>query len=164
MGTKKARRKNVPTRLRIFVGKAENPPSSRSPYLVIGAGAVFAGVAVAHAHHHEDENGYNRRADTHTVKTVGETKRRGEANKKAGIRRLRRGSESRPGGLPRFIICDELGKKSASVEERGDRGGNGDAQLDYFLPGDKNTLLSYASKSIHETETFGPQTRRKTSS
>lgn len=90
---------------------------------------IFAGVAVAHAHHHEDEKGYNRRADTHTVKTVRKTKRRGEADKKAGIRQLRGGSEDRPGGLPRCIICDELGKESASVEERGDRGGNGDAQL-----------------------------------
>ena len=119
---------------------------------------VCAGFAVPHPHDHENQHTQRRYAATHPVQAVGPAEHGGDTGKEAGIGKLRRGAEGPSRRLPHIVVVKELSDVAAPVEQSAQGDGDDDSQLNQLFSGDRNTLLSYASKSMHWMSTSGQQT------
>ena len=78
---------------------------------------IFAGIAVAHAHDHEQQDCQQADADQDTVHSVGRTKHGGQTGKKIGRCHRRRSSVSGDAAalFPRRVIAKQLCQETACV-------------------------------------------------
>ena len=78
---------------------------------------IFAGIAVAHAHDHEQQNCQQADADQDTVHSIGRMKHGGQTGKKIRRRHRRRSSVSGDAAalFPRRVIAKQLCQETACV-------------------------------------------------
>ena len=115
-------------------------------------------LTVPHPHDHEDQHSERGHTAAHTVQAVGPAEYRGDTDKEIGVGKLRRSAEGSARCLPYVVVVEELSNVAAAVEQGGQSDRDNNEQFYQLFPGDRNTLLSYASKSIHWMSTPGPQT------
>lgn len=115
-------------------------------------------LTVPHPHDHEDQHSQGRHTAAYTVQAVGPAEYRGDTDKEIGVGKLRRSAEGSARRLPHVIVVKELSDVAAAVEQGGQSDGDNNEQFYQLFSGDRNTLLSYALKSMHWMSTSGPQT------
>ena len=81
----------------------------------IALSVVRAAFTVTHAHHHENQQRQHTGHAANAVKPVRKTEHRAEANKKAGVWKLRRCTKFPARFLPDLVIAEKLADKAACV-------------------------------------------------
>lgn len=98
--------------------------------------AVFT---VAHAHDHEDQQGQRTGHAPDAVKPVGKAEHRAEANKKAGVWKLRRCTKFPARSLPDLVIAKELADKAPCVKQSKQGGGKTNQNDNSLFSGNKRS-------------------------
>lgn len=100
---------------------------------------ICAVFTVTHAHHHENQQRKYTRHATKAVKPVRKAEHRAEANKKAGVWKLRRCIKFPSRFLPDLVIAEELADKAACVKQSEQRGGKTNQNDNFLLSGNKHS-------------------------
>ena len=83
---------------------------------------ILTGIAVTHAHDHDDQQGQNKHTNTYAIETIGKTEGSKDARNEVGIWE-RRCCSTISGStvlLPDLIVVNELREIPAAIEKRDD--------------------------------------------
>lgn len=115
----------------------------------VAVAVIFAGLAVPHPHHHDDQKRQQAHADAKAIEAVRESEGGSNADKEIPAWKLGSSAKCAAFGLPDIVVADKLADVAAPIEQRRQGNGQDDGDFYNFFSGDGNTLLSHTSRSRH---------------